>query len=248
MKLKKVLSNVLIFAIAVPVGLTLQYALADWSPAPGNPPSNNVPAPVNVGDSYQAKSGGLTLGASVASSSIPLDVEGIGYIQALILGKDSGSTFQYLDGNEGAGKVLTSDASGNATWQSSAAASGGIVLLDNPPTLVKLSSYTADSWYTVSLGSDGVPSDATAVILATKIDAYNDTNDVGIYERAASSTATFQLAGTKTSGGGAPSLGGFSQGIYPVSASGGSASLQYEADGNLTNSTITLVGYVGPQS
>ena len=117
MNTKKIISSITVGAGAVILGLGLQYALADWSAAPSSPPSNNVAAPINVSSSYQAKVGGITLGSSVASTSIPLDVEGVGYAQALIVGKNIAKTFQYLDGNQGAGKVLTSDASGNASWQ-----------------------------------------------------------------------------------------------------------------------------------
>jgi hypothetical protein len=123
MNIKRIISSVGIGAGAIIIGLGVQYALANWSPAPPNPPSNNTPAPINVGTSPQAKNGSLSLGTSVATSTIPLDVEGIGYLQALIVGKNVAKTFQYLDGNQGPGKVLTSDANGNASWQAGAGSS-----------------------------------------------------------------------------------------------------------------------------
>jgi hypothetical protein len=124
MNLKKAISMTVIGAASIAMGLGVQFALAGtWTAAPSNPPANNVAGPLTADATYQAKSGGLTLGSSNASSSIPLDVEGIAYMRAAILGQNSGSTFQYLDGNQASGKVLTSDASGNATWQTLAAAS-----------------------------------------------------------------------------------------------------------------------------
>ena len=99
-----------------------------------------MPAPINVGSSYQAKSGGLTLGASAASSSIPLDVEGIGFLRGLIVN----GAFQYVDSGAIAGtdsgKVLTSDADGNASWQtagggSSGASNSGWITIDSSSTV-----------------------------------------------------------------------------------------------------------------
>ncbi len=68
-----------------------------WTGAPaGIPPANNVDAPVNVGVGTQYKSGSLGIGGL-------LKVYG---------------TFNIPTG-AGTGKVLTSDAGGNATWQTS---------------------------------------------------------------------------------------------------------------------------------
>jgi hypothetical protein len=127
MNVKKIVSSIGIGAGAVILGLGIQYASAQWSAAPSNPPTcpsstSGCNAPINVGSSYQSKAGGLALGTTTSQASM-LDVEGIGYLQSLILGKNSGSTFQYLDGNQAAGKVLTSDANGNASWQVGVASS-----------------------------------------------------------------------------------------------------------------------------
>ena len=110
----------LIARIAVISGLALgAFALSalagSWSAPIQQPPSGNVDAPINVGSSNQAKIGSLTIGTSTVQSS-PLDVEGLGYIQALIVGKNTAKTFQYVDGNQAKGKVLESDAAGSASW------------------------------------------------------------------------------------------------------------------------------------
>ena len=65
-----------------------------------DPPGGNVPAPLNVGDSPQIKIGGLDLGALT--------------VQGGVVFKDS-VQIPSLDAAEG--KVLTSDADGNASWQ-----------------------------------------------------------------------------------------------------------------------------------
>jgi len=73
--------------------------------------SPNLPAPINVGSTGQSKEGYLAIGTSTAPS-YPLDVAGT--IQA--------TGFKLLTG-AGADKILTSDASGVASWQTAAAGS-----------------------------------------------------------------------------------------------------------------------------
>ncbi|MBN3033946.1 MAG: hypothetical protein JW861_00020, partial [Bacteroidales bacterium] len=59
-------------------------------------------------------------------------------------------TFKYVDGNEGAGKVLTSDANGNATWQtpsgSTSCTYGEMYITDGTSTF----GGTANTWYKVT--------------------------------------------------------------------------------------------------
>ncbi len=91
-------------AIATVFFIGLLYVQA-WTGAPvGTPPANNVDAPINVGDAVQYKSGSLGIGTL-------LKVYG---------------TFN-IPAGAGAGKVLTSDAEGNALWiaTSSLGISGG---------------------------------------------------------------------------------------------------------------------------
>ena len=44
-----------------------------WTPPSGTAPSNNVPAPINVGSSVQNKQGALQLGGSTFSNGYALD-------------------------------------------------------------------------------------------------------------------------------------------------------------------------------
>ena len=134
MNIKRIISSVGIGAGAIIIGLGVQYAMANWIPAPGSPPNCSDPtipgcnAPINVGTSAQAKNGSLSLGTSVATTSVSLDVEGkLSWLTGLI---DNGP-FQLIDAGALAGqdngKVLTSDANGNASWQ----AGGGSSAVNN---------------------------------------------------------------------------------------------------------------------
>ncbi len=80
-----------------------------WTGAPaGTPPANNVDAPINVGVVTQLKSGALGIDGLFRS-----------YGSAIFDGSVKIST------GAGSGKVLTSDADGNASWQTTAPVSSG---------------------------------------------------------------------------------------------------------------------------
>jgi len=163
MNIKRIISSVGIGAGAIIIGLGIQIALADWSPAPPNPPQNNVAAPINVGLNYQTKAGGFSLlGQNVATGSSTLDVEGVSFLRGLIIN----GVFQYVNGTVASGSVMTSDANGNASWQAGGSGSSGMTFLNTPVTLGV--QYGAPGWQTISnstLLAAGVPSTATAVIL-----------------------------------------------------------------------------------
>jgi hypothetical protein len=94
MKYKKFESSyILSLAVATFLFAGVTAVLA-WTPPSSNPPFNNVEAPINVSNITQNKSGKLGLGGLV------------------VFGK-----FQLIDGTQGAGKVLVSDANGRASWQ-----------------------------------------------------------------------------------------------------------------------------------
>lgn len=260
MNIKKVISSIGVGAGAIIIAFGLQYAMAQtWSGAPSNPPTcpsttAGCNAPINVGSSYQAKSGGLALGTSTVQSSM-LDVEGIGYLQSLILGKNSGSTFQYLDGNQAAGKVLTSDASGNASWATPPAggSSNGFVFI-NPIVVASIPQGTTEPWTSVSLSSLGVPATASAVILQVAGYSYNVSNQNSTAEIDVSSSLS-SPAYTLLSMGlsdGFNMLG--AQGIFPIINDSfyykvpdafGQASGVFNA--RVANTTISVIGYyIGP--
>ena len=135
MNIKRIISSVGIGAGAIIIGLGVQYAMANWIPAPGSPPNCSDPtipgcnAPINVGTSAQAKNGSLSLGTSVATTSVSLDVEGkLSWLTGLI---DNGP-FQLIDvgalAGQDNGKVLTSDANGNASWQAGGGSGGTLTV------------------------------------------------------------------------------------------------------------------------
>ena len=213
------------------IGASALVALAQtstWTAPTATPPGGNVAAPINVGgggDPYtysQIKTGLLGLSNLVVNNLQVLTSEGT----------TSTTT----------GKVLTAvDNNGTVEWRNGGSgSSGNTIVYINPVTLTTLSGSTVP-WTTVSLASYGIPSNASAVILATTISAYNNLFVTKILMRANSSSPSYVLAATETSGGGAPSLSGFNQGIYPLSSS---QSFDYSADSSLSGSTIILVGYV----
>jgi hypothetical protein len=97
----------LVLALILSIGV--RYALADWTPAPAAPPNNNVDAPVNVSSFLQKKLGALWVNTS---STDPNVVGFVTFGKSLFNG---GLTI--ADGTQHDGYVLTSDASGNASWQ-----------------------------------------------------------------------------------------------------------------------------------
>ncbi len=108
----------LIKRVSVMIGLALgafavSAAAQVWNPAPPNPPSGNVEAPLNAGLNSQSKLGQL----SINTDTIAPYVTGL-----TVFGKSvfEGS-IQIKGGTPGDGKVLVSDASGNATWNPLAA-------------------------------------------------------------------------------------------------------------------------------
>jgi hypothetical protein len=84
--------------IAILSGLALgafafSAVAGSWTAAPPNPPNNNADAPINVGGLSQAKTGLLGLVNLVVTN------------------------LNVASGTPGIGQVLTSDSSGNASWQ-----------------------------------------------------------------------------------------------------------------------------------
>ncbi len=69
------------------------YIFAAWTGPDAAPPGNNVAAPINISSVDQDKAGGLSLGKLAVNGQV-----------------------QIKDGTQGAGKVLTSDVDGVASW------------------------------------------------------------------------------------------------------------------------------------
>ena len=66
---KQIIQDIKSIILALIIVLGVGYVSASWTPAPPNPPSGNVDAPVNVGASAQYKSGFLQVNANDASGT-----------------------------------------------------------------------------------------------------------------------------------------------------------------------------------
>lgn len=121
-------------------------SLNSWTPPSQNPPAGNAAAPINVSNVSQWKRGPLFIGTTATlSSPLTTTFDVLGLASTTMLSTDNllvskAATFvaaplsgpmkllsfttqglTIADGTQGLGKVLTSDASGLATWQTPAA-------------------------------------------------------------------------------------------------------------------------------
>ncbi len=88
-------------------------SLKAWTGPSQAAPNGNTPAPLNIGSTVQTKLGSLIINAATPiQNAIGLTVFG---------------SVTIADGTQGAGKVLTSDDSGNASWQQVGSSSAGIL-------------------------------------------------------------------------------------------------------------------------
>lgn len=128
------------FALGLAVGIlvfSLQSFAATGFPAPGNPPNNNAPAPLNVDYGGQEKLGGIAV-RGLASSTTALE-----YGLRVLDGKVGFGTYdpqtklhvvgqvRIEDGSAQAGEVLTAiDSDGTAEWRPAvnAGGAGGLAL------------------------------------------------------------------------------------------------------------------------
>lgn len=115
---QKFLSILKVIVLALILAVGIQYIHAFTSapvPAPTCPTGYpGCDAPLNVGSSAQTKLGSLTVnGSTTAQNAIGLYAWGQSVFNTGGVGT---SAIQIIDGSQGVGKVLTSDANGNATW------------------------------------------------------------------------------------------------------------------------------------
>lgn len=100
-------NKTLFVTLLLVLSLGIANAATTFTNAPGNPPSNNTAQPLDVSATAQTKLGKITVGDATTQGTNMLDVQG---------------RIKMVDGNQAAGKVLTSDATGLATWQPVSAA------------------------------------------------------------------------------------------------------------------------------
>ncbi|MEI7480442.1 MAG: DNA adenine methylase [bacterium] len=121
--MKQTFRSLLIVSIFV-FGVGYLYA---WTGPTAPAPDKNVAAPLNVGENEQIKKGNLILGGDSLSGNglAKLQVTGASLLNGKVTITANttdnpalvGKVFTLMDGNEGAGKVLTSDNNGVATWK-----------------------------------------------------------------------------------------------------------------------------------
>ncbi len=114
----KIISSIKVVVLALMLTLGLSFVYA-WTGPTATPPNGNVAAPLNVGSVRQAKLGSLQVNTAVPGDTNGLDVFGITRLFGNVeVGTAlAPSTVKIVDGNQGAGKVLTSDANGVAQWR-----------------------------------------------------------------------------------------------------------------------------------
>jgi hypothetical protein len=129
--------NRIVSLVGLAFGAFALSALAgSWTAPTQAPPSGNADAPLNVGVTAQHKEGTLAIGkTSDALTGLKLDVNGIIGSTGLfttgdlyVNGVSSTTQLKVTGGSPSIGKVLTSDASGNATWQSPPLSGSSIVM------------------------------------------------------------------------------------------------------------------------
>lgn len=206
---------------AVILGLVLSvgvgYISAAWSNPPGAPPTCNdvnIPgcnAPVNVGPATQAKPG------------------------LLILNGLTTSVLRLTDGNQAAGKVLTSDANGLATWATSTSGgntSSGRVVFGNYQTQA-LPNTNVSTAVTVA----GLTSGATGIIAFVNSNA-SCTDASAAWQIYTMSDVQIAGIGARVGGGESISAQDF-QIMIPVTNS----QFKYLTQGNCSG-TLTVVGQI----
>jgi hypothetical protein len=254
--------------LALLLGAGVSY-LSAWtgpatSPLPNTPPNNNVPAPLNVGNSSQSKLGQLFINTSVTSPyAIGLLVFGESVFDSNTPGQPA---VQINDGTAQPGYVLTStDASGTASWQASTGSGTGsstnLVFLNSPITIGNQGSTAAplDTTYRTADVSSYVPAGATAVILQSQValeapdcfyqtlgyPAYvTDTCEPSIIIRKDSASPSLLLI-SSAAGGQDDAVAAGGQGFFPIASN---RSFQYKESGSFGGgATIELIGYInGP--
>ncbi len=143
-------AKALILLVVIGVGAATLSAQSNWTPPSQTPPAGNAAAPINVSNLSQWKRGPLFVGTT-ATLPYPLTTtfDVLGLASTTMLSTDNllvskaatfvatpvGSPMKLLtfttqgltiaDGTQGAGKVLTSDASGLARWETISTAPAG---------------------------------------------------------------------------------------------------------------------------
>jgi len=115
--MKKTKSVALILGVLA-MSFLVGYLVLAWTEPGTTPPVGNVPAPLNVGNVAQTKTGELILNTGGAPIGLIVDKGNVGIGTTGPGAKlDVNGQIKIQGGSPGTGKVLTSDAAGLASWQ-----------------------------------------------------------------------------------------------------------------------------------
>lgn len=118
--MKTIKQSILTIIIGLALAAGISFAAGSFSGPFCDPTGCNTETPINVGSAPQAKSGGLTIGSSSASATPlgGLQVVGAGFFGGLtsFTGLATFNAGIRIPTNAAPGRVLTSDATGTASW------------------------------------------------------------------------------------------------------------------------------------
>lgn len=110
----QITQNIKAIILALTFVVAVSYVSASWTPAPPNPPSENVDAPINVGTSTQWKSGffAVSFAGDTSTTNLSFAVpNGISWLKGLVIdssglvsaGTITASNNLIVNGNAGIG-------------------------------------------------------------------------------------------------------------------------------------------------
>ena len=181
----KLKQSILVIVVGLALAAGLSYA--EWKSATANPPNENAPAPLNVSSTAQAKAGYLSIGTT-ENPTVSLNVKGsskfsdtaqffknvivshgnvgigtTGPAERLeVLGKTK-TTFLQVTPSAGEGRVLTSDADGNASWRE-------LPLSSTPPLVLCFDS----GWIQIKQGDQTIAHDCDTLQTMVYIEGKKD--------------------------------------------------------------------------
>ncbi len=292
MNTKQLLTTLIILVIGFAVGVTTLSVTAQtsgcvtpgstWTGPSSAPTGGNICPPLNTGTDWQGRMGQLSIGTTTQTTpNTPgLEVIGGALIDAIttvnlgVTGTASTSNLVVTTG-AGAGKVLTSDAQGRATWQTPTS-SGGTQIHFLPsgsggcptdygvicPDVFHTQGATGFvDWTTVNATTYGVPANAQAVIVFASgslngPDGHNWNAYIAIRSSAAAHDSRPLIFGQSSGGEDGTTASG--QGMFPLD----NGTFQYQigtisSDETLENdhgnntgfnkgAFMKIIGWVGP--
>ena len=121
--MKTILQPLKVITLALILSVGISYVSA-WTAPSATPPSSNVATPVNVSSTAQIKTGDFSAWNLISNGVVTNNA----VVTNSIAGNTVATNNLVVATGAAAGKVLTSDATGNATWQT--AGNSGMVITD----------------------------------------------------------------------------------------------------------------------